>query len=185
LPVQHLKLARELDKTMPNPSYSHLRALIVEDTESMRKLLRSLLHAVGIKYVIEAVDGEEGYLELCSRTPDLIFTDLSMARADGIAFTRRVRTADDSPNRYVPIVMVTGHTDRQSVETARDAGVTEFLAKPVTASNLVARLAEIVERPRPFVRCESYFGPDRRRRKLKDYAGPWRRDNDFEKVEIA
>jgi hypothetical protein len=52
---------------------------------------------------------------------------------------------------------------------------TEFLAKPETPSNLSARLAEIVERPRAFVRTESYFGPDRRRKSLDSFDGPWRR----------
>jgi two-component system, chemotaxis family, chemotaxis protein CheY len=41
------------------------------------------------------------------------------------------------------------------------------------------RLTEIVERPRPFVRCDNYFGPDRRRRKAEDFAGPWRRAEDI------
>ena len=45
--------------------------------------------------------------------------------------------------------------------------------------NLFSRIAEIVERPRAFVRCDSYFGPDRRRRVIDDYAGPWRRKEDF------
>jgi DNA-binding response OmpR family regulator len=71
------------------------------------------------------------------------------------------------------------------VEAARDAGVTEFIAKPITVQNLMSRLAEIVERPRPFVRCGTYFGPDRRRRKLENFVGPWRRKDDFENdVEI-
>ena len=80
--------------------------------------------------------------------------------------------------------MITGHTERHRVEAARDAGVTEFLAKPITAAHLFSRIAEIVERPRAFVRCESYFGPDRRRRQIDDYAGPWRRAEDFQDTEV-
>jgi two-component system, chemotaxis family, chemotaxis protein CheY len=80
--------------------------------------------------------------------------------------------------------MITGHTEKYRVEAARDAGVTEFLAKPITAHNLFARIAEIVERPRAFVRCDTYFGPDRRRHQIDDYAGPWRRKDDFQQ-EVA
>jgi DNA-binding response OmpR family regulator len=65
---------------------------------------------------------------------------------------------------------------------ARDVGVTEFLVKPITTQNLCARLAEIVERPRPFVRAESYFGPDRRRKARDNYAGPWRRHDDYQDI---
>jgi DNA-binding response OmpR family regulator len=74
--------------------------------------------------------------------------------------------------------MVTGHTERSLVEAARDAGVNEFLAKPITAHNLISRITEILDRPRPFVRCEAYTGPDRRRRRKPDYNGPWRRRDD-------
>jgi DNA-binding response OmpR family regulator len=81
--------------------------------------------------------------------------------------------------------MITGHTEKSRVEAARDAGVTEFLAKPVTAHNLFSRIAEIVERPRPFVRCEGYFGPDRRRRQIEDYTGPWRRKEDFQDMDVC
>ncbi|MBU6298344.1 MAG: response regulator, partial [Alphaproteobacteria bacterium] len=100
------------------------------------------------------------------------------------AFTREVRTSAQSPNPYVPIIMVTGHTERHRVETARDAGVTEFLAKPITAQNLFLRIAEIVERPRSFVRCNGYFGPDRRRHADETYKGPWRRRCDQSDLEM-
>ena len=79
--------------------------------------------------------------------------------------------------------MISGHTERYRVEAARDAGVTEFLAKPITAQNLFARIAEIVERPRAFVRCDAYFGPDRRRHQNADHPGPWRRKDDYEITE--
>jgi CheY-like chemotaxis protein len=161
------------------PNFDYLKALVVEDNAHMRTLLRSLLLALGMKNVYEAADGATGFEELRSRKPDFVMTDLSMKPVDGIEFTRMVRMGQDSPNPYVPIIMVTGHTERLRVEAARDAGVTEFLAKPITAQNLLLRIAEIVERPRPFVRCDAYFGPDRRRRADEDYAGPWRRHDDF------
>jgi two-component system, chemotaxis family, chemotaxis protein CheY len=163
---------------MPAASFENLRALVVEDNAHMRALLRSLLHTLGIKNVLEASDGNSGFAELKAHLPDLVLTDLSMEPIDGISLTRQIRGGEGSPNPYVPIIMVTGHTERPRVEAARDAGVTEFLAKPITVHNLMARLAEIVDRPRPFVKCATYFGPDRRRRKTTDYAGPWRRHDD-------
>jgi CheY-like chemotaxis protein len=160
-------------------SFDYLKGLIIEDNTHMRTLLRSLLHALGIKQVYEAADGNSAYVELREKRPDFVLTDLSMKPVDGIEFTKMVRTGKDSPNPYVPIVMVTGHTERHRVEAARDAGITEFLAKPITAQNLFLRVAELVQRPRPFVRSETYFGPDRRRRKTADYPGPFRRRDDF------
>jgi CheY-like chemotaxis protein len=159
-------------------SFHHLKALVVDDNAHMRILLRSLLQAQGLQHIYEAVDGATGFAELRDKRPDFVLSDLSMVPVDGIEFTRRVRLSENSPNPFVPIIMVTGHTERQRVEAARDAGVTEFLAKPITAQNILLRIVEIVDRPRPFVRCVSYFGPDRRRRRDERYTGPWRRSDD-------
>ncbi len=165
---------------MPAGPFENLKVLIVEDNQHMRTLLKTLLNALGIKQIFEATNGEEAFVILRDRIPDLIMTDLTMKPVDGIAFAREIRMSEDSPNPYVPIIMVTGHTEKHRVEAARDAGVTEFLAKPITAQNIFLHIAEIVERPRPFVRCDNYFGPDRRRKHIEDYAGPWRRREDFE-----
>ena len=142
---------------MSGATFDHLKALVVEDNVHMRTLLRSLLTALGIKRVYEAGNGAEAFVILRENSPDMILTDLSMTPVDGIA----------------------GHTERHKVEAARDAGVTEFLAKPITAQGLFLRIAEIVERPRPYVRCADYFGPDRRRRADEHYPGPWRRHEDI------
>jgi two-component system, chemotaxis family, chemotaxis protein CheY len=164
--------------------FESLKALIVEDNAHMRSLLRALLNSVGIRDVTEAAHGGSGLEVLRQRRADLVLSDMAMSPMDGLEFTRRVRNDEQSPNPFVPIIMITGHTERHRVEAARDAGVTEFLAKPITAHNLFSRIAKIVEQPRAFVRCDSYFGPDRRRRQIEDYAGPWRRKDDFQDREI-
>jgi two-component system chemotaxis response regulator CheY len=169
---------------MPGAGFENLKALIVEDNAHMRALLRALLNSAGIKEIAEASHGGSALQMLREHKSDLVLSDLAMKPMDGLEFTRRVRNSDASPNPFVPIIMITGHTEKHRVEAARDAGVTEFLAKPITAANLFARIAEIVERPRAFVRCEDYFGPDRRRRAVEDYAGPWRRADDFQDTEV-
>lgn len=169
---------------MPGRGFGNLKALIVEDNAHMRSLLRALLNAIGIKDIAEATHGGTALEILRERKSDLVLTDLAMKPMDGLEFTRHVRNSEHSPNHFVPIIMITGHTEKHRVEAARDAGVTEFLAKPITAANLFTRITEIVERPRAFVRCDSYFGPDRRRRTIEDYAGPWRRADDFQDVDV-
>ena len=163
---------------MTPTGFEGLKVLVVEDNKFMRSLVRELLQCVGIKDIAEAADGWTAIEHMRRDPPDLVLTDLTMAPVDGLELVRHVRNHEDSPNPFLPVIMVTGHTERHRVEAARDAGVTEFLAKPVTANKLFSRIAEIVERPRAFVRCDSYFGPDRRRRQLENYAGPWRRTGD-------
>lgn len=167
---------------MSGTGFEKLSVLVVDDNPHMRSLLRALLNCAGVQQVSEAADGTAAIKALADPTIDLVLTDMAMNPMDGVEFTRRVRNERDSPNPFLPIIMITGHAERARVEEARDAGVTEFLAKPLTSQNLYARIAEVVERPRVFVRCDGYFGPDRRRR-TDNYAGPWRRKDDLEKVE--
>ena len=95
----------------------------------------------------------------------------------GLAFTRLVRTGKDSPNPFVPIIMMTAYSEKHRVVEARDAGITEFIVKPLSAKTLMARVTAAIEHPRPFVRCSRYLGPDRRRRRTSDYKGPDRRES--------
>jgi CheY-like chemotaxis protein len=163
-----------------------LKALIVEDNTHMRSLLRALLNALGIKDILEAANGQTGLKLLQERKIDLVLTDLTMAPMDGLELTRHLRNDENSPNPFIPIIMITGHTERYRVEAARDAGVTEFLAKPITAHNLFARITEILEKPRAFVRCDNYFGPDRRRHnEIDTYGGPWRRADDLQNADAS
>ena len=169
---------------MSGAAFEHLKILIVEDNQHMRSLLRSLLNSVGIREIVEANNGASALDALREKKCDLILSDLSMKPMDGLEFSRQVRTGDHSSNPFVPIIMITGHTEKHRVEAARDAGITEFLAKPITAQSLFSRIAEVVDRPRAFVRTEGYFGPDRRRKTLDSYAGPWRRHDDFHDLQV-
>ena len=84
----------------------------------------------------------------------------------------------------MPFVMVSGTVDRDKIETARGAGVTEFLAKPYSVSSLATRLLAVIDNPRQFVLVPEYFGPDRRRRRV-DVDGPDRRTLSEEDVEVV
>jgi|SRR6185312_12642990 len=169
---------------MPGTGLEALKALIVEDNQHMRALLRSLLGSAGMHAVHEAADGSAALNVMATRRCDLILCDLAMKPMDGLEFTREVRHSKTSTNPFVPIIMISGHTEKRRVEAARDAGVTEFLAKPVTAQSLYSRIAEIMERPRAFIRSGSYFGPDRRRKAAENYSGPWRRQDDMHDLEV-
>src|SRR5262249_22722953 len=124
------------EASMADQSFEHLQVLIVEDNKHMRALLNAMLSVAGIRHILEAASGEAGLEVLRNNACDIVFTDMSMKPMDGLAFTRALRNDAASPNHFVPIIMITGHTERHRVEQARDAGVTEFLAKPVTAANL-------------------------------------------------
>jgi two-component system, chemotaxis family, chemotaxis protein CheY len=160
--------------------YELLRILLVDDNHHMRVLLMEILRAIGCRDIFEANDGAEGLQMLRSHPIDIIITDLAMQPLDGIDFVRLLRNSSDSPNPMIPVIMITGHATVRRVSEARDAGVNEFLAKPLTARGVIQRIGMIIDHNRGFVRTDSYFGPDRRRRSDPRFRGPYRRARDSE-----
>ncbi len=163
---------------MVDYNLERLNVLIVDDNKHMRALVTSILNALGVRNVVDASDGADAFKELRHFPADIIICDWNMDPLDGLDFTRMVRTAQDSPNPFVPIIMLTGHTEMSRVVEARDAGVHEFLAKPISAKGLYSRIRSIIEHPRPFVKTKGmygYFGPDRRRQQMASYMGKERR----------
>ena len=158
--------------------FEHLNLLILEDTEPMRKLLVSIAQNLGVGKVDALGDGNEAFSLFVERNHDIILTDWLMKPVDGVSFTRKIRKTPQSPNRMVPIILITGYSARSRVQEARDAGVTEFLIKPFTAFDLAKRIGHVVTNPRDFIKTSDFFGPDRRRRDDKDYKGPKRRSDD-------
>lgn len=158
--------------------FETLKILLVDDNQHMRVLLIEILRAVGVRHVFEATDGVEALAVMRQTSIDVVITDLSMGPLDGLHFVQLLRRAPESPNPYTPVIMITGHSTERRVNEARDVGVNEFLAKPVTARAVIDRLAQLIENPRPFVRGGAYFGPDRRRRDSPRHPGPWRRGDE-------
>ena len=91
--------------------------------------------------------------------PDIVITDWAMPIFDGIELAQMIRQPDSKGNPYAPIIMLTGHSEKRRVTVARDAGVTEFLAKPISAKGLYQRILNVVANPRPFIKTKTYFGP--------------------------
>ncbi len=156
-----------------------IRVLIVDDNHHMINIVKTILRGFGVKEFHDARDPVDAFDILKTTGIDIVITDFAMDPINGCEFVRLVRTADDSPNRLMPIIMLSAYSERSRVEEARDAGVNEFCAKPVTATDLYKKVCALVNHPRPFVRTNGYFGPDRRRRKNTSYKGQERRESLF------
>ena len=158
------------------PSLAQLSFLIVDDNPNMATILKAVLKAFGAEQIHEARDAADAFQTARQRTVDLAFVDYQLGGAvDGVGFIKLMRTAADSPNPYLPLIMLTAHSEPSRVAAARDSGVTEFCVKPITAAEVLRKIAEVVERPRPFVRAPAFFGPCRRRHVDAAYSGPERR----------
>ncbi len=169
---------------MSGYQYNRLRILVVDDNPHMRSLICTALQAFGVLHLQEAENGEDALAVLRSRPFDIVLLDWVMPGMSGIDVTRYIRNAATSPNPFLPIVMITGHASLDHVRAARDAGVNEFLTKPISAKGLLSRLQSIIEHPRAFVKAGTYFGPCRRRRRDAACSGGGRRANDT-KLNVA
>lgn len=158
--------------------FKKLSVLVVEDTPPMRKLIVSVLTNLGVGSVFAASEGQRGYELFCQENPDIVILDWAMEPMNGLDLTIEIRRNHLSPNRMVPILLVTGFSALSRVAQARDAGVTEFMVKPFSANDLAKRLAYVINKPRDFIDHPEYFGPDRRRKKNPSYGGPLRREED-------
>ncbi len=158
--------------------FKNATILVVDDMQPMLALTGSLLKIFGFDNVILAHDAEEGFQKFIKHNPDLVLTDWLMEPFDGTQLIKKIRTDDKSPNKFVPIIMMTGYSHKIRVEQARDSGVTEFLVKPFRARDLYARIEQLIEKPRRFVDAKTFFGPDRRRKRNLEYDGPKRREVD-------
>lgn len=154
-----------------------LKILVVEDNQPMLELVKSILETFGVGQVYTAKEGEMGFKVFCRENTDMVITDWMMKPVNGLELTQMIRNDPLSPNPYVPVIMMTGFSEHKRVTGARDLGTTEFLVKPFKAEDMYKRLVQVVERPRQFVQCESFFGPDRRRAKTNDYDGAERRSD--------
>ena len=148
---------------MLQPRIEALKVLVVDDDHYMRKVVRTMLNAVGVKTVYEAGDGISGLESIKLYDPDLVIVDWEMPMIDGAQFVRLVRSPGEFPMPDVPIIMLSGHGDRWRVVEAARIGAHEYLLKPVSTKSLLDRIIAVIGRPRPTVKLEGYYGPLPRR----------------------
>ena len=146
------------------PKLHNLSILVVDDNKFMRTLVENLCRGLGVLNLLQAETAEAALEILGEKQIDLLVTDWHMEPVDGLQLVKKLRTDPNSPNPYVPIIMLTGHGDRDRVVEARDAGVNMFMAKPISAKAMYERLVWMINNPLPFIKADGYFGPDRRRR---------------------
>lgn len=141
------------------PRIAALRVLVVDDDHYMRKVVRTMLMAIGVKAVYEAPDGIAGLEAIRRENPDLVIVDWEMPMIDGAQFARMVRSPGEFPIPDVPIIMLSGHGDRWRVVQAVSIGAHEYLLKPVSTQSLLDRIVAIIGQQCPTVTMKGYYGP--------------------------
>ena len=161
---------------MASYDLSSLTVLLVEDSPFMRSLLTNSLRVLGVGTIITKDHGGEAieFLKLVKEDPmkagcqgvDIVLSNWQMSPVDGMMLLRWVRRHKDSPDRFVPFIIISAFSGKARVAKAREMGVSEFLTKPFTIKSVCDKIILTIEKQRQFVHTAAYFGPDRRRQKL-------------------
>lgn len=155
-------------------SFDGICILVADDNRFVRSIMVTILKALGVGRILQAENGEEAeaFLEVSAqmhgdaREVDIIMADHLMEPGSGLGLLKYVRSHESEKIKFIPFIMMSGEADRDAVTAARDAGVTEYLAKPMSVVGVASRLLAVIDRPRAFIRAPDYFGPDRRRQTL-------------------
>ena len=146
--------------------------LIVDESLKTRALLGSILSSLGVGTVLRAPNGGNA-LELIQemrRRPervgvsgiDLIISEWDMASVDGATLLRWIRHHRESPDRFLPFIVMSATPSEGRVKAARDLGANQFIARPFTVNSLCDHIDSLVRDDRRYVKTGEYFGPDRR-----------------------
>lgn len=120
-----------------------LKFLIIEDSPTMRQLIRFALNRLPQAEVIEASDGVDGLKKLSSNEIDLILTDINMPIMDGLKLVSLVRGND--AYRDIPIVIITTEGAQEDRERAMALGANAYITKPIQATSLLTTVKDLLE----------------------------------------
>ena len=120
-----------------------MKLLVVDDSSTMRRIIKNTLARLGHKDVIEGADGVEGWSAL-DQNPDIdmLITDWNMPEMNGLELVKKVRA--DSRFKDLPIIMVTTEGGKAEVITALKAGVNNYIVKPFTPQVLKEKLGAVM-----------------------------------------
>jgi CheY-like chemotaxis protein len=168
------------DPRKPRPLKPRTIQVMVADANNFsRGLISEILRSLNVANISVARTEEMALGLLVDRPIEVILLSWEEGDVfDGLGFVRSLRRIGDERLRRIPVIFITSSLTRQTVIAGRDAGVDEFLAKPISPLALRQRLEMVIETPRPFIDCSVFIGPCRRRKNPADYYGARRRAGD-------
>jgi len=138
-------------------------ALVIDDNRYARSFVKTALHSFGLRTIHEAGDGPAALDLLGREAIHLVIVAHDLSPMNGIAFARAVRRGEGgTTGNDIAIIIISTESSRETVLEAINAGVTEFLVKPLSTESLFRRVRNALVNPRPFVQSDDFIGPDRR-----------------------
>jgi len=154
---------------------SKVRVLAIDNSYGMQQLVQRTLQVFNVRELSVVNSGTEALTMIPIFRPDLVIVDTITDDISGYELTRLLRSPQVTKDPFISIVMMSGFATWESVRMGRDAGINEYLVKPWSPKSLYEKISAVIENPRYFVKCESFFGPDRRRKERDKLPWPDRR----------
>ena len=120
----------------------NMRILVVDDYNTMLRILKNLLKQLGFNNVDQAMDGAEALSKLNSEKFDFVISDWNMEPMTGIELLRQVRASDKL--KHIPFIMITAESKTENVVAAKQAGVSNYIVKPFNAETLKGKMASVL-----------------------------------------
>lgn len=122
--------------------FDGVRILLIEDQLFIRSMTARMLNGIGFKEILQARDGKEA-IDLMSsvgETVDVVLCDLKMPNMDGFEFVTKLRALPLESVARVPVVVLTGTSDSDSVQRLRNLGIAGYIVKPASTQTIVERV---------------------------------------------
>ena len=129
-----LRILMPVDKNMP--------ILVVDDFNTMRRIVRSLLKQLGFSNVDEAVDGNDALEKIAAKHYGLVLSDWNMEPKSGIELLREVR--QNTKYKELPFILITAESKVENIVEAKKAGVNQYIVKPFNAKTLKEKMATVI-----------------------------------------
>jgi len=123
----------------------NMNVLVVDDYQTMIRIIKNLLKQLGFNNVDEATDGTAAYEMLTMKKYGLVISDWNMEPMSGLDLLKKVRATSGNDNiTKVPFIMVTAESKTENVIAAKQAGVNNYIVKPFNAETLKTKIASVI-----------------------------------------
>jgi two-component system chemotaxis response regulator CheY len=143
--------------------FKDISALVIDPSGHSKALLKSILTNLNVARVAAVTHSEEALLILRKDVFSIVFCDELSEPANPIEFLKALRRDLTTRDVTVPVVMISSGADTSKIKSARDAGMSDVIAKPVSVRTIERKLRSLLVVPRNFVTTRTFVGPDRRR----------------------
>ncbi len=123
------------------PANTNMKILVVDDFQTMRRIIRNYLRQLGFNNVEEAEDGDVALEKLIETQFDFVITDWNMPKMTGIDLLKKIRAENNFKN--IPVLIITAEAEKENVVQAAQAGVNDYIVKPFTPEVLQSKIEKI------------------------------------------